>query len=65
MKTFVGIDVAKAHFDLYDTASGGHLRYENNRVGISKCIQRLTSLEPELIVLENTGGYELNLVTKL
>lgn len=65
MKTFVGIDVAKAHVDLYDTTTKVHIRYENNPVGIRKCIRLLVSLKPELIVLENTGGYELGLVCAL
>lgn len=65
MKTYVGIDVAKAHFDVYDTIAKSHVRYENNRVGIKKCVRYLVSLEPQLIVLENTGGYELDLVCAL
>lgn len=65
MKTYVGIDVAKAHVDLYDTSTGDHKRYENNRIGINKCINQLGSLKPELIVLESTGGYELDLVCAL
>lgn len=65
MNSFVGIDVAKAHVDLYDSRTGCHTRFENNRVGIRKCINLLTSLNPELIVMENTGGYEFDLVVAL
>ena len=65
MKTFVGIDVAKAHVDLYDTTTKSHVRYENNRDGIKKCVRLIVSLKPELIVLENTGGYELDLACAL
>jgi len=65
MKTFVGIDVAKAHFDLYDTTTGRHVRFENNRTGIKGCLKSLISLNPRLIVLENTGGYEQDLAVAL
>jgi len=65
MGSFVGIDVAKAHLDVYDTVTERHVRFENNQRGIRKCIRSLLSLKPELIVLENTGGYELDLVLAL
>lgn len=65
MENFVGIDVAKSHVDLYDSATNRHLRFENNRAGIKKCIKLLVSLEPELIVLENSGGYESELAIAL
>lgn len=65
MSSFVGIDVAKAHVDLYDTVSSRHVRFENNRRGIRKCISLLVSLKPQLIVLENTGGYEIDLAIAL
>jgi transposase len=65
MKTYVGIDVAKAHVDVYDTIVKSHVRYENNRAGIKKCVRYLISLQPELIVLESTGGYEVELALAL
>jgi len=65
MSCFVGIDVAKGHFDLYEDGAKRHLRFENNQTGIRKCVRQLVSLEPQLIVLENTGGYELDLALAL
>jgi transposase len=65
MNCYVGIDIAKAHLDAYDTETGCHIRFENNRDGIRQCVKHLNSLEPQLIVLENTGGYELDLVIAL
>lgn len=65
MKSFVGIDVAKAHVDLYESGAGRHVRFENNRVGIRECLSLLISLKPRLIVVENTGGYEVDLVLAL
>jgi len=65
MESFVGIDVAKSHLDLYDSATNRHLRFENNRSGIKKCVGFLVSLKPRLIALENTGGYESELAIAL
>jgi transposase len=65
MKSFIGIDVAKAHFDLYDRASGRHYRFTNNDSGIRKGLKLLATIQPRLIVLENTGGYELDLAVAL
>lgn len=65
MSCFVGIDVAKGYFDLYADVDKRHLRFENNQTGIKKCVKRLGSLKPQLIVLENTGGYELDLAIAL
>jgi len=65
MKGYVGIDVAKNHVDLYETATERHDRFENSRPGIRKCVKLLLSLCPRLIVLESTGGYELDLAVAL
>ena len=65
MNCYVGIDVAKAHVDLYDTVTKRHVRFENNGSGIRKCVSLLISLTPQLIVLESTGGYELDLAVAL
>ncbi len=65
MKTFVGIDVAKAHVDLFDTRTKTHRQFENETEGIIQCTDYLISLDPELIVLENTGGYETSLAVAL
>jgi transposase len=65
MNGFSGIDVAKAHVDLYDDSIQKHRRFENGRAGINKCLKWLLSLQPQLIVVESTGGYELDLVVAL
>lgn len=65
MKTFVGIDVAKAHVDLFDTETQKHRRFENNSEGINRCTEYLASLAPQLIVMESTGGYETSLAVAL
>jgi len=65
MKSYVGIDIAKGHVDIYDTATERHRQFENSRVGIKKCVEYVSSLNPQLIVLESTGGYEMDLVVAL
>ena len=65
MSSFVGIDIAKAHVDVYDTESGRHHRWDNNRTGIRKSVKQLMKLAPELIVMESTGGYERDLAVAL
>lgn len=65
MNSCIGIDVAKTHIDLYSSSTSRHGRFENNRLGIKKCLELLVSLQPELIVLESTGGYERDLVIAL
>ncbi len=65
MNTRIGIDVAKAHLDVYDTTTTRHIRFANSRLGIKKCLGHIVSLQPELIVLESTGGYELELAIAL
>jgi transposase len=65
MKCFVGIDVAKAHLDVYESVTARYSRFDNNSSGIKQCVRRLLKLQPHMIVLENTGGYEQNLAIAL
>ena len=51
--------------DLYDTVTTQHVQFDNNQSGIKKCVRYLVKLQPQLIVLENTGGYEKNLAIAL
>lgn len=65
MNSYVGIDVAKANVDVYDDSTRTHRRYQNNRGGLNQCVKQLLAIKPELIVLENTGGYEFGLTVAL
>jgi transposase len=65
MNGFAGIDVAKAHVDVYDDSTRKHRRFDNNRSGIKTCVKQLLSLGPQLIVVESTGGYEDDVVVAL
>lgn len=65
MKDFVGIDVAKAHVDVHVSSNSRATRWLNNRSDIRKCVKWLVALQPALIVLESTGGYEHDLTIAL
>ena len=58
MKPYVGIDVAKATLDVAIGSDGELVQVENNEAGIARLLERLGEVEPTLVVLEATGGYE-------
>lgn len=62
---FVGIDVAQDWLDLACHPSGEPQRQPNDETGISALLQYLRPLQPQLIVLEATGGLERQLVAAL
>ena len=63
--TYVGIDVAKIWLDVAQRPEGETLRVGNEQAHLGELVVRLTSLRPELIVLEATGGLELPVVAAL
>ena len=60
---FVGIDVSKAQLDVAIRPSAEQESFANDKLGIKALVKRLAKIEPTLIVLEATGGYE-RLVTR-
>lgn len=62
---FIGIDVSKEHLDI---AISDHPKVQtvpNDAAGISALTTQFQSLQPTLIVVESTGGYEASLVAEL
>ena len=57
--TSVGIDVSQATLDVASYPSGDQWSVGNDPPGISQLVERVQQLNPERIVLEATGGYEL------
>ena len=55
---FVGIDVAKAQLDIALRPTGERWAVANDDVGIAVLVERLQAVQPTLIVLEATGGYQ-------
>jgi transposase len=55
---FVGIDVAKDRLDVHVRPSGEIFDVPRDGEGIADLVHRLRALEPRLIVMEATGGFE-------
>ncbi len=64
-RKFVGIDVSKDSFDLCIDGTNQAKHWEYTSQSLKKCVKELKKLEPELIVMEATGGYEMQLVIAL
>jgi transposase len=64
-KGVVGIDVSKARLDVAFRPSGKSLSVSDATGGISRLIKLLKIAEPECVLLEATGGYELKLLERL
>lgn len=62
---FVGIDVAKAHLDVAIRPGGTHRRVPNTDTGITQLQETLAAAQPDLVVLEATGGHETVVATTL
>jgi transposase len=58
MPCFVGIDVAKAQWDIAVRPSGERWAVPNDAGGVGTLVEQLQALHPTLIVLEATGGLE-------
>jgi transposase len=57
-ETYVGIDVSKDRLDVAVLGERQETQVENSREGIARLVQQMLELEPELIVVEATGGYQ-------
>ncbi len=62
---FIGIDVSKDRLDVCTRPEGAHWTASNDEAGIAGLQSRLHELQPELIVLEATGGLERAVVAPL
>ena len=62
---FVGIDVAKDKLDVAVLGEKKASQVGNDEGGIGKLIKKLQALNPELIVVEATGGYQRAVVLGL
>jgi len=62
---YVGIDVAKAHLDVAVRPGDKHWQVANDELDIGTLVTRLKTLQPELVVLEATGGFERTVTAAL
>src|SRR5215212_5076307 len=62
--SYVGIDVSKARLDVAELG-GREWQMDNTPDGIAQLVQQMAEMQPELIVVEATGGYQRNVVDAL
>lgn len=62
---FIGIDVGKAHLDVAERPSGTTWRVAHDEAGITELVDRWRVQPPTLIVLEATGGLEVDVAAAL
>ena len=65
MLSYIGIDVSKKSFDVHETSSSQDRSFDYTDEGLKESIDWMLSIKPVLILLESTGGYELELVSEL
>ena len=63
--SYVGIDVSKDRLDVAVLGQEGSWQVDNTRKGIAQLVPQLQDLQPELIVVEATGGYQRAVVEAL
>ena len=64
-KAFIGVDVSKERLDCFCRPTGTAFSYDNTPSGIAALVQWVEAQQPQLIVLEATGGLERALVAAL
>ena len=62
---FVGIDVSEATLDIAIRPTGEHWVTDNDERGIKLLETKLTKINPALIIMEATGGLEMNAAVAL
>jgi transposase len=62
---YVGIDVSKDRLDVAVLGEERGWQVDNTPNGIAKLVQQMENLQPELIVVEATGGYQRGVVEAL
>ena len=63
--SYVGIDVSKDRLDVAVLGERQEKQMSNTQKGIAEVVQRMLELQPELIVVEATGGYQRAVVEAL
>lgn len=58
---YIGIDVSKEHLDVASDDGALEARFANDEQGHGQIVARLREMAPELVVLEATGNFQLEL----
>jgi transposase len=64
-ETYIGIDVSKDRLDIAVLGEKQAWQVNNTPDGIASFVQQMADLQPELIVVEATGGYQRSVVEAL
>jgi transposase len=64
-ETCVGIDVSKARLDMAELGEERVWQVDNTQAGIVRLVEQMQKLQPKLIVVEATGGYQRAVVEAL
>src|SRR3954464_8664937 len=62
---FVGIDVSKSRLDVHVRPTNAALSFARDAAGISALVAHLASFPVALVVLEATGGFEVEVAAAL
>lgn len=62
---YVGIDVSKQQLDMAIKGSDTTWQHGNDEPGILEVVNQLLTLDPVLVVIEASGGWEMTLVAEL
>ena len=64
-RLFAGIDVSKDRLDVHVRPTGESFGVASDEAGLTRVLARMHALQPRLIVLEATGGYEATVAAAL
>ena len=64
-RIFVGLDVSKDRLDVHVRPTGERFAVTYDDAGLAALLSRLSPLQPTLVVLEATGGYEVAVAAAL
>lgn len=65
MAQYIGIDVSKDHLDVASEDGKSAFRVSNTEAGQADLLKKLVELKPKVVILEASGGYELDVVLVL
>ena len=64
-KAFIGVDVSKERLDCFCRPTGTRFSFDNTPPGIAALVKWVEAQQPQLVVLEATGGLERPMVAEL
>lgn len=64
-EVFVGVDVSKAELEVCAVPNPSQLQVATDEAGLAQLVEWVKALEPALVVMEASGGYEMPVVLAL